>query len=111
MPTKTTTFIVIPAKAGIQADDGWAPSSRFLTSPSLQRKLEPILILRSMLDGEHSPGALRLPGLRARGVLVFRMDVTIKSKMGSSFRWNDGDLAEPILRTQRRPGEGRDPGP
>jgi len=51
------------------------------------------------------------PGYERVAFWFFRMTVTIKSKMGSSFRWNDSDLAEPILRTQRRPGEGRDLGP
>jgi len=77
-----TLFIVIPAKAGIQVDDGWAPSSRFLTSPSFRRKLEPMLTLRSMFDGEHSPGALRLPGLQSGAHLVLRKTVTIRKQNG-----------------------------
>jgi len=42
--TVTVSATVIPAKAGIQARNVWALLWRFPTSPSFQRKLEPILI-------------------------------------------------------------------
>ena len=43
------TEAVIPAMAGTQARSVWALSSRRSTSPSFQRKLESILMLRLVL--------------------------------------------------------------
>jgi len=95
----TVTVTVIPAKAGTQARNARALHGRFQTSPSVQRKLEPILITVNV-----TVSVTVIPanaGTQARNGWALHGDGS-KPHRQSSESWNH---------RHRHPGEDRNPGP